>query len=130
MFSSKTIEKLAQALSVITFVLMCWVVHRTLQVRTQCVNSSFISFVQIGTERFENCVFESRLSLGQLTRKVSRENLDQLRALEVMEPLSGLFPVLRPRLAVELNQQNPRFFELGNGYIRLGKEWLNDTHET
>jgi hypothetical protein len=128
--SAKTVENIAQVLSIITFVVMCWVAHRTLQFRTQCVSSSYISFVQIGDDRFENCSYESRLSLTGLTRRVSPERLNQLRALEVLEPLKGVIPTRAPHLAVEINLENPHQFELGRGYLRLGEEWLRDGRQT
>src|ERR1019366_3713164 len=109
---SKAIETVAQALTIVSFVVMCWVIHRTLQVRTQCVTSSFISFVQIGPERIENCLYESRLSLQQMVHSVPSEKLEMVRKLEVMEPLTDLFPVVRPRVAVEVSLDQPHLFEL------------------
>jgi hypothetical protein len=109
---------------------MCWVAHRTLQVREQCVNSSFISFAQIGGERIENCLFESRLSLHTLLHTLPAKTVAQVRALEVMDPLEGLFPGVRPRLAVEVSISEPRAFELGRGFVRLGEDWLKDERQT
>lgn len=109
---------------------MCWVAHRTLQVRTQCVSSSFISFVQIGKERVENCLYVSRLSLDQLLHGIPTAQLDFVRKLEVLEPLTGLFPGVHPRLAVEVSLDEPHLFELGRGFVRLGYEWFHDPLQT
>lgn len=130
MINSKRLEKIAQILSIVTFVIMCWVANRIFQGREACINSSFISFVQISGERIENCAFQSRLSLENLLHQVSHDKLAYLRDLEVMEPLTGLFPGVRPRLAVEVNLEDPRAFELGRGFVRLGVEWLKDERQT
>ena len=130
MKSSPALEKLAQTLSIITFIVMCWVAHRTFQVRTQCVNSSFISFVQMDGDRFENCTYESRLSLTGLIKNYPQHKLDDLRKLEVLGPLQGVLAAKAPRLAVEINTQDPRIFEIGRGFIRLGEDWLKDERQT
>jgi len=53
-----------------------------------------------------------------------------VRALEVLEPLTGIFPTVRPRLAVEVSNDDPHAFELGRGFVRLGKDWLKDERQT
>jgi hypothetical protein len=126
----KRVEKLAKLLAVVSFLTLCWVAHRSLQTRTQCVNSTFITFVQIQSTRIENCKYESRLNLSQLLSPLPKETLDLLRALEVLEPLAGVFPLQRPVVAVDIDVENPRNFELGHGYVRLGRDWLTDQLQT
>lgn len=53
-----------------------------------------------------------------------------VRLLEVLEPLSGLFPSAQPHLAVEVSMDQPHLFDLGRGYVRLGREWLSDPTQT
>jgi len=127
---TQALEKLAQVLTVVSFLVICWVAHRVLAIRTQCVSSSFVAYVQIGQERVENCLFESRLSLSRLFRPLSSEHIEMLRALEVLEPLAQVLPVNQPRLAVEINLKVPYIFELGRGYVRIGQEWLSDGVQT
>ncbi len=124
---AKALEKFAQTLTVVTFVIMCWVAHRSLTVRTQCIGSSFISFVQIGADRIENCRYESRLSLNRLFHPLSDDKVEMLRALEVLEPLAEALPLSQPRLAVDVSLEAPHGFELGHGFVRIGREWLSDT---
>lgn len=119
-----TVQRLAQTLAIVSFVLVCWVVHRTFQKRTHCVNSQYISFVQIGSERVENCKFENRLSLKPLLQPLTFEQLKLVRALETIEPLNTLVKARQPRLAVDISLENPRAFEMGHGYVRIGREWL------
>jgi hypothetical protein len=128
--NSKSFEIAAQILAIASFAGMAWVASRTLQIRTQCLSSSFIAFVQIGGERVENCRYESRLSLRNWTNPLTAEQTGILRRLEVLEPLTGIFPNARPRLAVEINSEQPRLFQLGRGWVRLGREWLDDPTET
>jgi hypothetical protein len=128
--STRAVEKLAQGLAIFSFVSICWVTHRVLQERTQCVSSSFLSFVQIGGVRVDNCRFESRLSLHQIFRPVPQESAQMVRALEVLEPLEDVLLMTSPRLAVEINLEAPHIFEIGRGYLRLGREWLNDGLQT
>jgi hypothetical protein len=94
------------------------------------VNSSFLSFVQIGETRISNCKNENRLSFNNWKHKVPQEKQDMLRKLEILEPLASMLTERRTRLAVEINLDEPRIFELGRGYIRLGKDWLNDEVQT
>ncbi len=123
-------ELTLHGLTIFSFVLMCWVVHRTLLPRAQCVNSSFVSFVQIGSTRIDNCLYESRLSLNSWLHPVPAETMRLVRRLEVLEPLTALFPETRPRVAVEVRQDELRMFEIGRGFIRLGQEWLKEPLQT
>lgn len=124
MIAAKHLEKLACALSVISFVTLCWVAHRTLQKRTHCVSSPYIAYVQIGEDRIENCIYESRLSFNAFVHPISEEKLAMVRALETLDPLLPLFPSRSPRLAVGIDGTNPRSFTLGHGYVRIGREWV------
>lgn len=124
-------ERIVKGLAVVSFIAMCWVAHRTLQPRRDCVNSSFLSFVQIGSKRVPNCMMESRLSLKVLkTGGLTEEQSSNLRKLEILEPLNALIPEKRPRLAVEINLEDPKVFELGRNYVRIGIDWLNDPEQT
>ncbi len=126
--SSRTVQLTAQVLTIVTFVMLCWVAERSLEARVSCVNSSFISFVQISGERFVNCKFESRLSPRDLISPVSKQNQDFLRALEILEPMAPLFPAyLNQGLAVDVVAREPDLFELGRGYVRIGSNWLKNT---
>jgi|GEM_PF-5285505 len=109
--------------------MLCWVAHRSLETRTACVNSSFLSFVQIGNERVANCLYESRLSLRGLTTRLSEKKQNIVRSLEVLEPLRQLFPGRRQGLAVDVVEQEADLFELGRGYVRIGTNWLKDPEQ-
>lgn len=119
-------EAFARGLTVITFALMCWVVHRTVQVRTDCVNSAFVSVVMVDGLKVYNCRFESRLNLRPLYAPLSYQTQAKLRALESAEEIAGLFPAVTPRLAVEIVEEAPQFFEIGRKYLRVGKGWITD----
>lgn len=121
-----TLESLARALTILSFVTLCWVSHRTLQVRESCVTSTFIAFVQIGTARADNCRFESRLNLTSGSNLQAADGA-RLRALEILEPLSSVFPQRNPDLTVEISVDNPHAFDLGAGAVRIGEAWLNDS---
>ncbi len=125
-----TIEKTAKALTVLTFVTLCWVAHRSLQPRTDCLNSSYLSLVLVDGKRVYNCSFESRLNLRPLLEPLPFATLSQVRQLEVLEPLRALLPVKGPRLAVELIAKGERdFFEMGKGYARVGLGFLQRPKE-
>lgn len=127
---SSALESLARALTVFTFILLCWVAHRVLQVREACVSSSFISTVRFDSASAGNCLYESRLDLRHLTSPLTRSQAQQIRALEVLEPLSSLFGGPGPRLIVEIQSRDPRAFELTTAGVRLGEAWLNDPAQT
>mgnify|MGYP001190400642 CR=1 FL=1 len=122
---SKTAERIAQVLTVFTFVMMSWVVARALDERPGCVHSSVIGFVKIGAHRLDNCQNESRLSFKNWSQPVPAGDLALLRPLEILEPLKALFGA-GPRLAVEIVREEPELFELGRGYVRIGTAWLKD----
>lgn len=124
--SSRIAERIAQALTIVSFVLLCWVAHRVLDTRTACVNSSFISFVQINGKRVANCLFESRLSPRSLIAPLSEKKRDIVRSLEVLEPLAQLLRGQKQGLAVDVTEREPHLFELGKGYVRIGVNWLKD----
>ena len=123
-----TVHRLAQTLAIVSFVLVCWVAHRTLQKRTHCVNSPYIAFVQIGSDRVENCKFENRLSLKPLLDPLPYEYQRLVRALETLDPLVTLIKPRNPRLAVDISLERPRAFAMGHGFIRIGREWLENDH--
>lgn len=119
-------EGFAKGLTVFTFVLLCWVVHRTVQVRTDCVNSSFVSLVLVDGQKLYNCRFESRLNLKPIYAPLSYQTQQKLRAMEAAEGISRVFPGARPRLTVEILDHSPKFFELGKRYLRIGEAWVKD----
>jgi hypothetical protein len=119
-------EAFARGLTVLTFVLMCWVVHRTVQVRTDCVNSAFISVVMVDGGKVYNCRFESRLNLRPLYAPLSYATQAKIRRLESAEELASVFHAPSPRLAVEIVTESPQFFELGRKYLRLGQGWIDN----
>jgi len=128
--SLKSWEISARLLSVISFVALCWVAHRALQVRTQCVHSSFISLVQMGDLRVGNCMYESRLSLRLGDMRPDAEQTALLRSLEVLEPLRDFFSPAHPSLTVEVDFASPQNFELRKGFVRIGRYWLEDSQQT
>lgn len=74
---------------------------------------------------------ESRLSLNVLRAGgLTEEQNELLRKLETIEALKALIPEKRPRLAVEINLDDPKVFELGRNYLRIGKDWLQDPEQT
>ncbi|MBX3020200.1 MAG: hypothetical protein KF799_00865 [Bdellovibrionales bacterium] len=124
---TSTLESMARALTIFSFVLLCWVAHRALQVRETCISSSFIAHVLVDGIQVDNCSAESRLNLRTLTSPLTREHIDQLRQLEVLEPLATLFKGDGPSLTVELSRRDPRAFEIAPRALRLGLEWLSDS---
>ncbi len=121
----KHTERFAKILTVVSFVLMCWVAQRILQPRTNCVESSFLSFVQFGHDRFENCLFENRLSFSSGSSP-TQEQSKIIKAMEVLEPLRPLLPSKTPQVAVDIHADNAEIFELGRGFVRIGKKWTED----
>ena len=116
-------ERLAKALTIFSFVLMCWVAHRTLQVRESCVSSSFVAYVVFDDAKVSNCAFESRLTW---TTDVGRVRNQLLRRLETLEPLLALFPRAQPKMTVQITDQEPDAFALGErGSVRIGVHWLD-----
>lgn len=114
---------MAKALTILSFVLVCWVAHRTLRVRDACVTSPFIAYVLFDDARAENCAFESRLSLQRSA--LDRTRVGYLRTLETLSPLVALFPEARPHMTVEITELEPDAFALGErGGLRLGSNWL------
>ena len=124
--TSKAVERIAQFLMIISFMLMCWVAQRSLEARSSCVTSSFISFVQIDGKRIANCLFESRLSLRGWLDPITPAQEQAMRSIEVLEPLRQVFPGRRLGLAVDISDKEADLFELGKGYVRLGHNWLKD----
>ncbi len=123
------IETVAKTLTIVTFVTLCWVAHRALQPRVDCVSSSYLSFVLVDQERVYNCGFESRLSLKSVFAPLNFSTLSKVRAMESLEPLEPFLPVKGPKVAVEVvnageDGSGGQFFELGKGYVRLGVERL------
>lgn len=123
---SKTLETVALGLTIVTFVTLSWVLHRTLQMRTHCLNSSFLSYVKLEDRLFNNCTFESRLNLDSLWHPATYAQMQTLRRLEKIDQLKNVIPARRPNVALEIVDREPRVFELVHGYTRLGKDWLED----
>jgi len=133
----RVLQVLVQGLTVLTFVLMCWVGYRALRFRTDCVNSSFISYVYFPgrAHPVENCLFESRLSLESWFHPLSPSQQQNLRQLETAEPLSALFPTASPTIAVLIQPAAPRAtatptVEIDAGQLRLSELWLTQDDET
>lgn len=125
-----TIEKTARVLTILTFVTLCWVVHRSLQPRTDCLSSSYVSLVQVDGQRIYNCGFESRLNLRSLLKPIPFVTLSKVRMLEVLEPLRPFLPVKGPRLAVDLvSEGDEELFDVGRGYVRIGRGFLKRPKE-
>lgn len=122
-------ERFAKGLTVFTFVLMCWVLHRTVQVRTDCVNSSFIHSVLVDGEKVYNCRFESRLNLKPLIQPLRHATRAKLRELELAEELTPVFGTPQPRLMIEVVDSPPNAFELTKRHLRLGQAWLSDQRQ-
>lgn len=125
-----TIEKTARALTVLTFVTLCWVAHRALQPRTDCLNSSYLSIVLVDGHRVYNCRLESRLNLRPLLAPIPFSTLGKIRKLEVLEPLRAILPVKSPGLAVELVAGGEaELWENGPGFARVGRALLDRPRE-
>ncbi len=122
-------EWFARGLTVVSVVLLCWVVHRSTQVRTDCVNSSFLALVMVDNQRIYNCRYESRLNLSSLYAPLSYATQSKIRSLEIAEELASVFPALRPPLTVEIVEEAPQFFEIGRRYLRLGRGWLENPQQ-
>lgn len=118
------IEKTAKILTVFTFVLLCWVAHRALQPRVDCISSSYLSLILIDGEKIFNCAYESRLNLKSVYAAVSFKTLSKVRALENLEELRTLVPPKGPRVAIEVLTAPADHFEIGKGYARIGNDWL------
>jgi len=56
---------------------------------------------------------------------MTQDHLSLVRALETLDSLRPLFPTRQPHLAVEINLADPRAFTLGNGFVRIGRAWVD-----
>lgn len=126
MLNPRSIERAARALTIFTFILLCWVGHRSLQFRAHCLNSDYLSFVQLDGRRVYNCLYESRLNLEPFFSPITYEQSRTLRRLEQVDQLSGFVAMSSPAVALEIVEEDPEFFELGRNFLRLGSAWLND----
>lgn len=126
MLNSRSIERAARGLTIFTFVLLCWVGHRSLQFRAHCLNSDYLSFVQVDGRRIYNCQYESRLNLEPLLAPISYEQSQILRRLEQVDRLSGFVVMPSPSVVIEIVKDQPRSFELNRNYLHIGSAWLND----
>ena len=106
--------------------LLCWVVHRSVRERNDCVSSSYIGSVSIDGKIFSNCRFESRLNLSSFFSPVDLNAAAEMRVFEQLEPLTALWPTSRHWLNVELRSTPAKLFEIGPGRLRLGAGWLNE----
>jgi hypothetical protein len=124
---SKTIERLAKGLTVLTFMLLCWVGNRATGVRTHCLNSNYLIYARLDGRRIDNCIYESRLNLANLLHPIGYEQSRILRAIEQIDRLDDILPVTRPGIALEiLSGDESRRFELSRNHLRLGGAWLSD----
>ena len=117
------LERLVRGLSVFTFVLLSWTIHRATRPRESCVSSNFIRAILIQNQRVDNCAVESRLRLGG--PDLSRENLARLRALEIDGALTEWFAP-DSRLVIEVSEKDPRAFDLYRGALRIGAAWVDE----
>lgn len=124
--SSKSWARLAQTLSICTFMLLIWVVHRSVRERNDCVSSSYIGSITIDGKVFANCRFESRLNLNSVFSPVDYAVATKMHALEQLEPLTAIWPTSRHWLNVELETKGGKLFEIQPGRLRLGTGWLNE----
>lgn len=124
------IENLARGLTVCSFVLLCWLLHRAVQPRPQCVNSAMLRVVHIDGRRMDNCLFESRITFKHNLDPVPEDSLRTVRLLESFTELDRVFPAAAPFLTLEISSTEPRAFEAGRGYLRLGQDWLSDRQQT
>ena len=117
------LERFVRALSVFTFILLCWTFNRATRPREDCVNSPFIRAILIEGQRVDNCAFESRLRLDGPT--LSRESVARLRKLELPAALNEWLPA-RAVLLLEISDKEPRAFDLYRGALRLGSAWVDE----
>lgn len=117
--------RIAQILSVLTFVVACWVAHRSLQVRSDCIHSPAVAAVFFSDLRVLNCRYQSRLNLGSLIDPLPYHIARQVRLLEVLEPLKAIMPARSSPFAVAVVNAEPRKFELDTHHLLLGRAWLD-----
>jgi hypothetical protein len=106
--------------------LLCWVVHRSVRERDDCVTSSYIGSISIDGQIFSNCRFESRLNLNSFFTPIDSGAVAEMRALEGLEPLTTLWPTSRHWLNIELRSDPAKLFDIQPGRLRLGAGWLNE----
>lgn len=123
-------ERLAHVLTILSFVCLSFVVHRSLSPRTECLSSPLIAFVQVDGRRINNCALESRLSFRNWLNPLTKDQRQIIRSLEVLDPLAELLRGKRFSIAVDVRTEDPHNFELGKGYVRMGTEWLKDQTQT
>jgi hypothetical protein len=122
------LERLARVLTICSFVMICWVGHRTLQARPNCITSASIASVQLpGFGRVENCRFHSRLEISW--NRLNYRQSEELKRLASFEPPVDLFPEPEPLLKIELDDADPHAFELTRSGLRLGRAWLEQEPE-
>lgn len=122
--SQSRLEALVRALTVCSFVLMCWVFHRTLSADRACVASRAIASVGIAHQTFDNCRYESRLSLNDLRVNLEPQDRSALRALAAAD-VADLDMRQIPNLRVEISEA-PREFRVSAGRLVLGRAWLGE----
>lgn len=116
-------EALAQALSVLTFLLLAWIGQRLLSERSDCVHSAAIRTVTIEGRRILNCQRVSRLDLDPLLSPLRPHVRKKLRAIEALEPLSP-FSGRWNQLNVEIVKGDLQIFSLDRNHLKIGDEWL------
>lgn len=121
-----SLERLARGLTVISFLLLCWVAHRALQFREDCVNSALIAYVSLEGRVVPNCRFESRLSLRSFFRPLNYQDMQTLRQLESVEEVAPWLQsqTFKPELAIHLGDSPPE-----SGWINLDKSTLTSPKE-
>lgn len=121
----QNVESLVRTLTVVSFALLCWVAHRSVQARTDCVSSPYINLVKVDGRTVFNCRFESRLSFEPFLHPLKYQTVRVIESLESINELSKLWPTRQPKLTIEIVDENPEFFEIGMFYVRLGRHWLD-----
>jgi hypothetical protein len=105
-----------------------------LEVRTQCVNSPLIDSVKIGGRLIDNCAYESRLSLKNLTNPLTPEQSeilsDVLKALPESDSMTQLMSLRFPIVSVEVDLNANQVIEVAPGRLLIGRYWLNDSQQT
>jgi hypothetical protein len=127
---SRTAERIAHVLTVLSFICLSFVVYRAVSPRTECLNSPLIGFVQIDGVRVNNCALENRLSFNNWLHPLTASQRAIVRSLEILDPLAELLRSKHLSIAVDVSTKDPLNFELGKSYVRLGSEWLKDQTQT
>ncbi|MGE4131565.1 MAG: hypothetical protein AB7F86_07985 [Bdellovibrionales bacterium] len=128
--NSTRLQNLAKGMTIVTFVILCWVFHRATRSRPDCIDSSFIGAVQFEGRRAYNCAMESRLDLSSLTDPLSLEFQRILTTLEAANSLTDLWPARADTLIVDiLSPGESEGVTIESGRLKLPKPWLEHRRE-